>query len=123
MILPPSDVTHSEYYFGKCRKEEGYVFYSHTHLDHMEVLGKIIVRGWVDVPRIPTCIVLRATSHPEDMLRSTSHNFQMCVPRITYCHSHERIKYYYFEWYLPEDMEGGMNWDIYFYGPPSLYWE
>lgn len=80
-------------------------------------------QGWLDIKRIPTCIRLRASSYSYDMFRSTAYNFQMCVPRITYCHTHRRYKYFYYEWYIPPDMVGGMNWDIYFYGPPSLFWQ
>ncbi|PZC78418.1 hypothetical protein B5X24_HaOG202162 [Helicoverpa armigera] len=112
---------HSEYYFGDC-KRESHIFYTHTHLDHLQILGKVIVRGWIDVPRIPTCILLRGTGFEDDMFRSTTYNFQMCVPRITYCHTHHRFKYHYYEWYLPPDVFGGMNWDIYFFGPPTLDW-
>ncbi|XP_035453058.1 uncharacterized protein LOC118278093 [Spodoptera frugiperda] len=113
---------HSQYMFGDCR--EGTVkFYTHTHLDSMQVLGKVIVRGWLDLIRIPTCIILRGYGHEADLYRSTTYNFQMCVPRITYCHTHRRFKYYYYEWYIPLDMSGGMNWDIYFYGPPTAEWQ
>ncbi|XP_026739292.1 uncharacterized protein LOC113502112 [Trichoplusia ni] len=113
---------HSDYYFGDC-KRPSQIFYAHVHLDHMEVLGKIIIRGWLDLKRIPTCIILRSTAYAYDLLRSTTYNFQFCVPRITYCHTHKRHKYYYYEWYLPMDVVGGMNWDIYFYGPPNVEWQ
>lgn len=74
--------------------------------------------------RIPTCIILRGTAYEEDTFRSTSYPFQMCVPRITYCHTQKRFKYYYYEWYIPNDkFIGGMNWDIIFYGPPNLTWQ
>ncbi|KAG6462333.1 hypothetical protein O3G_MSEX013199 [Manduca sexta] len=70
----------------------------------MDVLGKVIIRGWIDIMRIPTCIILRATSHTEDTFRSTSYPFQICVPRITYCHSQKRFKYHYYEWYIPNEL-------------------
>ncbi|XP_059051078.1 uncharacterized protein LOC131845931 [Achroia grisella] len=120
--IPDPQYVHSEYYFGECKRTNN-ILYTHVHLDHMDVLGKIIIRGWIEVIRIPTCILLRATSYENDMFRSTAFNFQMCVPRITYCHSMKRYKYHYYEWYLPYDMVGGMNWDLYFFGSPSKEWQ
>ncbi|XP_052759070.1 uncharacterized protein LOC113518544 [Galleria mellonella] len=120
--VPDPEYIHSEYFFGNC-KRKNVILYTHVHLDHMDVLGKIIIRGWIDIIRIPICIILRATSYETDMFRSTAYNFQMCVPRITYCHSKRRFKYHYYEWYLPYNMVGGMNWDLYFYGSPSKEWQ
>ncbi|RVE48146.1 hypothetical protein evm_007206 [Chilo suppressalis] len=114
---------HSEYYFGHCKPGKGLMFYSHIHKTHMEILGKLIIRGWIEVLRIPTCIILRANSHEYDLMRSSAYNFQFCVPRITYSHSQKRYKYFYYEWYIPEDMVGGMDWDIYFYGPSNIDWQ
>ncbi|XP_028041381.1 uncharacterized protein LOC114251356 [Bombyx mandarina] len=113
---------HSQYIYGDC-KRVNQIFYTHVHLDHIEVLGKIIMRGWIEVLRIPTCIILRAVANQEDTFRSTSYPFQICVPRITYCHSQNRFKYFYYEWYIPTEYIGGMDWDIYFYGPPNLEWQ
>ncbi|KAL0901369.1 hypothetical protein ABMA27_006646 [Loxostege sticticalis] len=113
---------HSEYVYGDCRRKD-LVFYTHVHIDHMQILGKLIIRGWIEALRIPTCIFLRAMSYEYDLFRSTAYNFQICVPRITYCHSRKRWKYFYYEWYIPMDMVGGMDWDIYFYGPPNLTWQ
>ncbi|XP_032526757.1 uncharacterized protein LOC116777359 [Danaus plexippus] len=116
------DVMHSEYTFGNC--QEGNIkFFVHVHKDHMDVLGKLIIREWLNIRRIPTCIVLRATSFEIDMFRSTAYAFQICIPRITYCHSQKRFKYFYYEWYIPKEMIGGMNWDIYFYGPEGVVYQ
>ncbi|XP_038207733.1 uncharacterized protein LOC119829335 [Zerene cesonia] len=113
---------HSQYTYGNCKRRDLKLF-AHVHKDHIEILGKVIVRGWLKIIRMPTCIILRATSYEEDLFRSTTYNFQICVPRITYCHSKHRYKYFYYEWYLPLDYIGGMNWDLYFYGPPNLVWQ
>ncbi|XP_013183213.1 uncharacterized protein LOC106129258 [Amyelois transitella] len=113
---------HSEYYFGDCRRS-GIRLYTSVHIQNIEVTGKIIIRGWIDVKRIPTCIVLRGYAPNEHLFRSTSYNFQMCAPRISYCHSKRQFRYYYYEWYIPSNYKGGMDWDILFYGPPSLVWQ
>ncbi|XP_041975771.1 uncharacterized protein LOC121730698 [Aricia agestis] len=115
-------VIHSDYTFGDCKRPD-IRLYAHVHKGHMDVLGKIIIREWLKIPRIPTCIVLRARSFEEDLFRSTAYNFQMCVPRIVYCHSRKRFKYFFYEWYIPTDMVGGMDWDIYFYGPIAMDWQ
>ncbi|KAJ0182412.1 hypothetical protein K1T71_001781 [Dendrolimus kikuchii] len=119
---PEAEHLHSEYFFGECRRKDK-KFLTHVYLDHIDILGKLIVRGWIDVPRIPTCMILRGTTYQEHLFRATAYNFQMCVPRITYCHTGHRFRYYYYEWYIPVDMEGGMNWDIFFYGPTELSWQ
>lgn len=71
---------------------------------------------------MPICIILRARSFEVDTFRSTAYKFQMCVPRIAYAHSQRRFVYYFYEWYIPYDLVGGMNWDITFYTPPTLKW-
>nr|XP_053609750.1 uncharacterized protein LOC128674839 [Plodia interpunctella] len=115
--------SHSEYYFGDC-KREGLIFYTSTHITNIELEQKLIIRGWIDVLRIPTCILLRGYSAREHTFRATLHSFQMCVPRISYCHSKKQFKLYYYEWYIPvEDYQGGMEWDLIFYGPPSIAWQ
>ncbi|XP_063823008.1 uncharacterized protein LOC135072911 [Ostrinia nubilalis] len=119
--LEPKHI-HSEYIYGDCNRKD-IIFYTHVHIDHMQVLGKLIVRGWIETLRIPVCILLRAMSYEYDLFRSTAYNFQICVPRITYCHSRRRFKYFYYEWYIPMDMIGGMDWDIYFYGPSTQIWQ
>lgn len=86
------------------------------------VLNQYFFQGWLLIRRIPTCIFMRGKSYDFDMLRTTTYNFQLCVPRITYCHSHQRFKFFYYEWYIPKDYNGGMDWDIYFFGPESLKW-
>ncbi|XP_063549100.1 uncharacterized protein LOC134756201 [Cydia strobilella] len=119
---PAEEYLHSEYFFGNCFKSQGAVFYTHTSFNHLQLLGKLILRAWIPVPRIPTCIILRATSSLDDLFRYTSYNFQVCVPRITYCHSHTRYKYHFLEWYIPKNFTGGMDWDVYFFGPRSMQW-
>ncbi|XP_049868139.1 uncharacterized protein LOC126368286 [Pectinophora gossypiella] len=119
---PPMDqIVHSEYIYGWCNSTD-LKFYTHVELNHIDIIGKPIVRGWIQVPQIPTCIRLRALAYEEDTFRSTAYPFQMCVPRITYCHQQIKFAFYYYEWYIPEFMEGGMNWDIFFFGPEKLYY-
>ncbi|CAB3258807.1 unnamed protein product [Arctia plantaginis] len=115
------DIVHSVYIYGDC-KRRGIILLSHVHKEGIEIVGKLFVRGWLDINRIPTCIILKAYSFTRDLLRDTTENFQICVPRITYCHTHKRYKYYYYEWHIPYFYKGGMNWDLYFYGPPSREW-
>ncbi|CAB3258806.1 unnamed protein product [Arctia plantaginis] len=118
---PGDKYIHSEYRYGDCDRP-GIKFYTHVHKDSLSILGKLIVRGWLDIRRIPICVILRARSFYYDQLRSTSFPFQFCVPRIAYCHSHKRYRYYYYEWYIPYNFDGGMEWDLYFYGSPSMTW-
>lgn len=71
---------------------------------------------------LPSCIVLRGTSFLEDTYRAIAFNFQICVARLTFIYSLKTWRYYYYEWYIPNDIPGTMNWDISFYGPDEEDW-
>ncbi|CAH0592525.1 unnamed protein product [Chrysodeixis includens] len=114
----------NEFIYGNCTVKKK-KFYTHVHLDRMEVIGKIILRGWLNIERMPSCIVLRGSSidnDPVDIARGTAHSFQFCIPRVTFCHSQRRWRYFYYEWFVPYDLASNMDWDIYLYGPYGSEW-
>lgn len=83
----------------------------------------ISFQDWLfDTWRIPTCIILRASSYESNAFRLTYYNFEICVPRVTFCYDKKRWNYYYYEWYIPKGITYGSDWDIYFYGPNKSDW-
>lgn len=56
------------------------------------------------------------------MFRTTAYKFQMCTPVITFIYAQDRYRYFYYEWFLPDETLTGVEWDLYFYGPPEKEW-
>ena len=64
---------------------------------------------------IPNCVYIKATSDIGDMVRYQSYKFTVCVIRIVHTFSSKRFDYFYYEWFVPVEMQDGVAWDIYFY--------
>ncbi|XP_047038614.1 uncharacterized protein LOC124643642 [Helicoverpa zea] len=116
-IPSPKDNVHSEYYFGKCTTRYKKLFL-HDHYTADEIQGAIIVRGHLNVTdeiRRPNCVYIRATSAVSDMVRYQAYKFALCFARIVHNYSGEIFEYNYYEWFLPVEIQDGIEWDIFFY--------
>ncbi|XP_013134871.1 PREDICTED: uncharacterized protein LOC106100547 [Papilio polytes] len=112
----------NEYVFGDCKNPKK-IYYEKHHKTVQEVQRASVIRDWLfDTWRIPTCIILRASSYESNAFRLTYYNFEICVPRVTFCYDKKRWNYYYYEWYIPKGITYGSDWDIYFYGPNKSDW-
>ncbi|KAF9421459.1 hypothetical protein HW555_002674 [Spodoptera exigua] len=112
------ETTHSEYYLGRCVSLSKEIIWT-EHFSSEDIRGKMMIQGFLNYtepsPKLPSCIRIKSVSSHTDMVRYNSYQFTLCFGRITLYYMAEWNYFHYYEWFLPLEMQDGMNWTMYFY--------